>query len=136
MFVRACAEAPVNERGNGQTSYLLLAGGDFGSSRLAVTWVEALPGSQQPIHAHAASEQVYVIVSGRGVMIVGDEERQVEAGVIVFIPPRTGHAIKNIGEEALVYVSASSPPFPAEVNGGRWTPQEQSASGYPRAGGG
>ena len=91
--------------------------------------MEALPGSQQPIHAHADSEQVYVIVSGRGVMIVGDEEREVEADVNVFIPPRTGHAIKTVGEEALVYVSASSPPFPAEVDGGRWTPQEQNAAG-------
>ena len=129
MFVRACAEAPVNERGNGQASYLLLAGGDFGSSRLAVTWVEALPGSQQPIHAHAECEQVYVIVSGRGVMIVGDEEREVDRGELVFIPSRTGHAIKNFGDETLVYVSASSPPFPAEVDGGRWTPQEQNAAG-------
>ena len=129
MFVRSRDESPKNERGNGQVSHLLMAGGDFGSSHLAVTWVEALPGSRQPLHAHAHSEQVYVIVGGRGVMIAGDEEREVEAGTLVFIPPETPHAIKNVGEEMLVYVSASSPPFPAEVRGDSWIPGEQAVSG-------
>jgi mannose-6-phosphate isomerase-like protein (cupin superfamily) len=105
---------------------LLLAGGDFGSRHLAVTWVECDPGSQQALHAHPESEQAYVIVAGGGTMIVGEEERPVEAGTLVYIPPRTDHAIRADRGERLSYVSATSPPFGAHVSGGAWTPADLS----------
>ena len=110
MFVQTLSESPRNERG-GQVSRLLLTRGQFGSGRLSVTWVEGGPGSEQQLHAHPESEQVYVIVQGRGIMSAGDETQQVEAGTLVFIPPGTAHAIRNVGEGPLVYVSATSPPF-------------------------
>lgn len=110
MFAQTLEESPRNLRG-GQVSYLLLTRGQFGSGNLAVTWVEGGPGSEQPLHAHAANEQVYVIVRGRGAMKVGGEEREVKAGTLVFIPPGTDHAIRNTGGEPLVFVSATAPPF-------------------------
>ena len=121
MSLTCVGESPRNERG-GQISHLLLTGGQFGSRNLAVTWVEGAPGSRQPVHAHADSEQAYVIVRGSGRMILGDDECEVGAGTLVFIPPGTPHAIRNDGEEPLVYVSATSPPFPAEVTETTWTP--------------
>jgi mannose-6-phosphate isomerase-like protein (cupin superfamily) len=124
MFVTRISESPRNKRGRGQVSRLLLAPGQFGSRNLAITWVEAARGSQQPLHAHARSEQVYVIVRGRGEMIVGAERQKVDTGTMIFIPPRTPHAIRNVDDEPLVYVSASSPPFPADVAGRRWSPGE------------
>lgn len=111
MFTQTIGRSPHNRRGGGQVSYLLLAPGQFGSANLAVTWVEAEPGSQQPVHAHPGREQVYVIVAGRGQMIAGGEEQEVAAGAMVFVPPGTGHAIRNDGPDKLVYVSATSPPF-------------------------
>jgi mannose-6-phosphate isomerase-like protein (cupin superfamily) len=110
MLVQRLKDAPRNHRG-GQVSYLLLAPGQLGSENVAITWVEGEPGSEQPVHKHPNSEQVYVVVRGRGVMRVGNEEREVEAGTMVLVPPRTGHAIRNAGEEPLVFVSATSPPF-------------------------
>jgi mannose-6-phosphate isomerase-like protein (cupin superfamily) len=111
MFTQTLAESPENRRGNGQVSRLLLAPGQFGSRHLAATWVKAAPGSQQPLHAHPYSEQLYVIVRGRGRMIVAGEEREVQAGTLVFIPAGAEHAIYNPGPEQLVYVSAAAPPF-------------------------
>jgi len=110
MHTQTLEKSPRNQRG-GQVSYLLLAGGQFGSRNLAITWVEGAPGSRQDVHAHPDNEQVYVIVRGRGVMTVGEEEREVSAGTLVFVPPRTGHAILNAGDEPLVFISATSPPF-------------------------
>ncbi len=110
MHTQTLEESPRNHRG-GQVSYLLLARGQFGSQNLAMTWVEGEPGSEQAVHAHPASEQVYVVISGRGVMTVGDEQREVAAGTMILVPPRTGHAIRNTGDEPLVYVSATAPPF-------------------------
>jgi mannose-6-phosphate isomerase-like protein (cupin superfamily) len=118
--IRTLADSPRNERGNGQVSHLLLTKGQFGSQHLTVTWVECQPNSQQSMHAHPAQEQVYVVVHGRGRMLVGDEEREVAAGTLVFVPPATPHAIRNTGEEPLTYVSATAPPFEAAVSGGTW----------------
>ncbi len=118
MFVREVEESAREQRG-GQTSYLLLGKGDFGSRNLAITWVECGPNSQQALHSHPGAEQVYVIVRGHGEMIVGNEREEVGAGAMILIPPDTDHAIRNPSDETLVYVSAASPPFePADV--GRW----------------
>jgi mannose-6-phosphate isomerase-like protein (cupin superfamily) len=118
MFVRPIEESAREDRG-GQTSYLLLGKGDFDSRSLAVTWVECGPNSQQPLHSHPDAEQAYVIVQGRGEMIVGDEREMVGRGTMILVPPNTEHAIRNPTDESLAYVSATSPPFePGDV--GRW----------------
>jgi mannose-6-phosphate isomerase-like protein (cupin superfamily) len=57
-------------------------------------------------------------------MKVGDEEEEVGPGTMVFVPPSTGHAVRNTGTEPLVYVSATSPPFdlPPEGSGFDYEP--------------
>lgn len=110
MDVTVIGQVPRNERG-GQVSHLLLAPGQFGSDRMAITFVEGAPGSEQPMHRHEEAEQVYVIVGGHGVMRVDDEDRAVGPGTLVHIPRGASHAIRNDGETPLIYVSATSPPF-------------------------
>ena len=114
---------PRNEHGGGQVSHLLLGPGQFGSRRLCVTWVECQPGSQQALHRHPAQEQVYVIVRGQGQMLLGDEERTVVEGTMVFVPPGADHAIRNASSGMLVYVSATAPPFAAAISGQTWEPR-------------
>lgn len=116
MDMQTLDQSPRNHRG-GQVSYLLLTKGQFRSKNLSVTWVEGERDSQQPIHAHEENEQVYVIVRGHGVMKVGGEEQEVWPGTLVFVPPGTGHAIRNTYDEPLVYVSATSPPFELPPSG-------------------
>jgi mannose-6-phosphate isomerase-like protein (cupin superfamily) len=110
MHLSSIREAPINRRG-GQTSHLLLAKAQFGSERLAITWVDCPAGSEQPMHRHHGAEQAYCIIAGRGTMLVGDEERTVDAGTLIFVPPDTDHAIRNPGPEPLAFVSATAPPF-------------------------
>ncbi len=110
MHTQSVSSAPVNERG-GQKSYLLLKKGQFETQNLAVTWVDCPPGSVQPLHEHESQEQVYVIVRGRGVMIVGDEEQEVGEGTLVAVPLRTPHAIRNDSDAPMTYISATAPPF-------------------------
>ncbi len=110
MHTQTIEESPRNHRG-GQVSYLLLTKGQFGSSNMSITWVEGEPGSEQAMHAHPDNEQVYVIVRGRGLMKVAEEQEEVGPGTMVFVPPKTDHAIYNPGDEPLIYVSATAPPF-------------------------
>lgn len=128
MDIQTLTSSPRNERGGGQVSHLLLAQGQFGSRHLCITWVECQPGSQQARHRHPAQEQVYVIVRGHGQMLLGDEDREVGEGTMVFVPPGAGHAIRNDSSGPLVYVSATSPPFAALSAGQTWQPRDLSCS--------
>lgn len=121
MIVRRVGEVPRNERGAGQVSHLLL-GLPEENARLSVTLVDAEPGSQQGVHLHPDSTQVYILVAGAGRMIVGDEEADVTAGTMIYIPPGTRHAIHNNGDQRLRYVSATVPPFPVMIDATTWQP--------------
>lgn len=113
MRVRRLAEAAVEERGR-LRSHFLMDAGDLGSRNLAITWVDVPPGAEQRAHSHEESEQVYVVVRGRGRMTVAGDEEPVGEGDLVFIPPATDHGIVNDGDEDLVYVSATAPPVSME----------------------
>jgi mannose-6-phosphate isomerase-like protein (cupin superfamily) len=94
------------------------------SERLAVTWVEAPPGSEQARHEHPESEQAYVIVAGRGLMTVDDRSFEVAPGTLVLIEPGEQHSIRGLSATPLTYISATTPPF--EIAPGRWsTPPER-----------
>ena len=97
MFTQTLEQSPKNRRGGGQTSHLLLAPAQFSSRNLAITWVQGAQGSRQSLHSHPDSEQVYVIVAGRGRMMVDGQEQDVGAGTMVLIPPGAQHAIHNPG---------------------------------------
>ena len=63
MNIQTLEDCPQNRRG-GQVSHLLLAPGQFGATNVCITSMEGGPGSEQPIHSHPDTEQVYVIVEG------------------------------------------------------------------------
>ena len=121
MHIRRLSDSPQHQRG-GQISYLLLTAGDAGSENLSITWVEGKPESEQGRHAHPDSEQVYVIVVGKGLMHVAGEDKQVEAGTLVLVPAGAPHSIRNVGAERLVYISATSPPLDQALIDGLYEP--------------
>lgn len=45
-------------------------------------------------------------------MKVGEDERDVREGQMVFVPPKVEHGIVNTGDGPLTYVSAATPAFP------------------------
>ena len=110
MYVKDLDNAPTREL-DGLVSHILLEEGDAPGSEMSITWVDVEPGNEQPHHSHDP-QQVYVITRGRGRMKVGEEERDVSAGSMVFIPSNAVHGIVNTGDETLTYVSAATPAFP------------------------
>jgi mannose-6-phosphate isomerase-like protein (cupin superfamily) len=109
MFVQNRLAAPSRQRA-GLVSRILLQKGDIQDTGITVTWVEVAMGSQQQPHQHEP-EQVYVLITGKGQMSVGNEVQEVVAGDLVYIPPHTLHSIKNTGNEILSYVSATAAAF-------------------------
>ena len=65
---------------------------DGGSLEL-VNEFEVAPGSAVYPHEHPTHE-FYFVMSGRGVMIVAGEERDVSPGDLVYIPPDTVHSLR------------------------------------------
>ncbi|HEX7949520.1 MAG TPA: cupin domain-containing protein [Candidatus Limnocylindrales bacterium] len=50
-------------------------------------------------------DEVYYVIRGRGWISVGDEERAVEAGSIVFVAADVAHRFHHVDEELVVLVA-------------------------------
>jgi quercetin dioxygenase-like cupin family protein len=55
------------------------------------------PGATLPRHRHLAQDEIVLIHSGIAHIWLGDEERDLNAGGLVFIPMNTWVSLKNIG---------------------------------------
>jgi len=113
MYTRSKEESPRRER-NGLVSPILLQCEDLSDMGLTATWVDVAPGHRQRPHEHP-SEQVYMITAGSGRMLVGEEERQVGSGNLIYVPPGAVRGIENASEEVLTYISAATPALDAEA---------------------
>ena len=67
-------------------------------------------GSADPQVPHAQDE-IYLVVSGRASITVGEETTSVARGSVVFVPAGTPHRFHHISEELRVMV-VFSPPEP------------------------
>lgn len=70
------------------------------------------PKACAELHSHAVSEEIFYFVSGSGLFVLGNETHTISAGIVIFVPPGTEHAIYNTGFDHLVFVVCSSPPEP------------------------
>jgi mannose-6-phosphate isomerase-like protein (cupin superfamily) len=71
------------------------------------------PGGKTLPHRLKSSE-VYYVVSGRGLMHVGSERAEVEAGQAVYIPPDEIQFIENIGSSDLAFLCIVDPAWRPE----------------------
>ncbi len=53
-------------------------------------------------HDHPTHE-FYYVTSGRGIMTIGDEERPVSQGDLVYIPPDTVHSLRPVSDHAPIH---------------------------------
>ena len=58
-------------------------------------------GDRIPLHIHPTIEEVIVIEDGSAEVTLGEEQQIVGAGAVVFVPPGTPHATRNVGETVL-----------------------------------
>src|ERR1044072_1174671 len=70
-----------------------------------------LPGQSVTPHHHREIEEIYYILSGRGVMRVGDEKREVAAGDAIYVPREFRHTLENTGAEPIKLLLVCGPAF-------------------------
>ena len=60
-----------------------------------------------PYHSHRKEDEVFYILSGRGLLRYGEETREIQAGDCISCPAGTGiaHQIANVLDEDLVYLA-------------------------------
>jgi len=80
-------------------------------SQATITQVTLEPGSVSERHAHAHSEQIWIVERGEGLLLLGNEQSEVlRAGDIVRTPAQEIHGVENSGTEPLVYLAVTVPP--------------------------
>jgi quercetin dioxygenase-like cupin family protein len=80
-------------------------------SRDLVAGTEVLaPGATLPKHRHLLQDEILLIQSGTAHVWLGDEERDLHAGGLVFIPANTWISGKNIGTEPIALTFVFSAP--------------------------
>ena len=72
-----------------------------GSQHLVAGTEELAPGATLPMHRHLAQDEIVLIQSGKAHVWLGDQERDLHAGGLVFIPANTWVSAKNIGAEPI-----------------------------------
>jgi quercetin dioxygenase-like cupin family protein len=91
---------PDDHRPNTRWALLVDPGGPDGRVEdFAVIRERIAPGDRIPVHVHRVDE--LVIVHGDGVYRLGEEERPVSDGAVVFIPAGVPHGLSNPGPEPL-----------------------------------
>jgi mannose-6-phosphate isomerase-like protein (cupin superfamily) len=83
---------------------LVIDRADAATSEVFVVIVE--PGKATHTHTHDDLEQIFYVVEGKGMLIIGrsKEEYPIEPTQVVKIPPSTRHSVRTVGTKALRYV--------------------------------
>lgn len=96
----------------GVDSVQLLSPHNSSAARITITQVTVQPGAGQPRHAHPASEQTWVAVSGSGMLLLADgATRNFTAGEVARFAAGDVHGFENTGTAPFVYMSMTTPPL-------------------------
>lgn len=110
MVLKNAAEAERREKlggsgtGAGDFYYVPIDGQD-GAFTMA-TRIELEPGASIGYHKHAENEEVYVIISGKGIYTENGCDVETEAGDVFLCRKGCSHGLRNTGSGRLVLGAA------------------------------
>lgn len=93
---------------NGRHTRLVTGGQGLPAQGFVQGYVVMPPGSGVAEHHHH-QEEIYLFLSGRGEIRVGEETSEVAGGSAVYIQGGVKHALRNTGVEDLVMVFTYAP---------------------------
>ena len=74
---------------------------DFDTPLKFINYAELEPSASIGDHLHGTNEEVYVILSGHGVMAVNGESQSVKPGDVILNKPGWHHGLENSSDEPL-----------------------------------
>ena len=72
------------------------------------------PGAETQAHRHPHTEEIYYILTGKGLMAIESEQRAVGPGDGIAIPAGMRHQIRNVGSQDLVFLCCCVPAYTDE----------------------
>ena len=70
-----------------------------------INWASLAVGCSFKPHYHQDMEEVFIILSGRALIKIENEEGELEKGDAIIIPIGKTHTMKNISDEDVNYVA-------------------------------
>lgn len=67
------------------------------------------PGQSLEKHAHETQCRFYLVLEGLGHVWVGDEEKEIELGIVIWVPAGHTHRIVNTGAGRMVLLVGIAP---------------------------
>jgi len=71
---------------------------------IALGYVSVDHGNSTMTGFHDDEEEIYVILKGRAILMIGEEEREVGPGSVAYVPRNHKHSMKCISLEKLEYL--------------------------------
>jgi quercetin dioxygenase-like cupin family protein len=67
------------------------------------------PGQEQKAHSHADADKVYYVLEGKGLFLIGDENRELGEQQIVLAPAGAPHGVRNTSDARLMLLVFMTP---------------------------
>jgi mannose-6-phosphate isomerase-like protein (cupin superfamily) len=112
--VRSREDAVPFTTADGSTIRVLLDAAEGGALNQSLAEATLSPGQATERHYHAVSEELYVLLAGRGELEVEGDRRAVGPGDAILIPAGAWHQIRATGEEELRFLCCCAPPYSHE----------------------
>lgn len=87
------------------TNELVIDRSEATASEVFVVVIE--PDKGPPLHTHDDAEQIFYVLSGEGVLEIGENNKKLHIGPgdVVRVPPSTPHRVTCAGKEPLRYIA-------------------------------
>jgi mannose-6-phosphate isomerase-like protein (cupin superfamily) len=87
-----------------------------GIASVSLAHATVAAGAETVWHRLEGTDEIYFILSGRGLVSVGDESREVSPGDTVWIPAGVRQRIRNLGPDPLAFLCACGPAYVPECD--------------------
>jgi mannose-6-phosphate isomerase-like protein (cupin superfamily) len=89
---------------------------NMGIASVSLAHATVAAGAQTVWHRLEGTDEIYFILSGHGLVWVGDESRAVGPGDTVWIPVGVPQRIRNLGSDPLTFLCACGPAYVPECD--------------------
>lgn len=72
------------------------------------------PGKQCSLHVHQSHDEHWIVVSGEGQAVVGDQTTAIKPNMYVYLPAKLPHRVMNTGSVPLHYIEVVYGEGPAD----------------------
>ena len=78
---------------------------------VTITRVTMEPGAVSRRHAHARSEQTWIVERGAATLLLAEgRTEELRAGTVIRTPAGETHGVANTGREPFIYLAVTTPP--------------------------